>query len=162
MRGIVRGGVLVDVKTNHGLRCAKRLRVRWQQTPLFNRFTSVVLLHHHHEKAMPRFATALVHFPYGARPESGVCCHCTLRRPRRSRPRSREGRGLVGKGVRRGDRVIELAAKDSAPHLGGSLGSAGGLGRYPPYRLVLRILERRYFPLAAKRLPSIFAVYNEN
>ena len=68
-------------KTNHGLRCAKRLRVRWQQPPLFPQFTAIVHLRRPHEKAIPKFPSAFAHFPYGARPESGGCCHRTLRRP---------------------------------------------------------------------------------
>src|ERR1019366_665960 len=61
-------------KRNHGLRCAKRLGVRWQQPPLFAHFTAIVHLHHHREKAIPTFAFALAYFPYGARPESGGWC----------------------------------------------------------------------------------------
>ena len=77
--GNVWGVSSAHLTTIHGLRCAKRFRVRWQPPPLFNQFTAVIHLHHLHEKAMPKFAPALAHFPYGARPESGGGCHRRLR-----------------------------------------------------------------------------------
>jgi hypothetical protein len=56
------------------------------------------------------------------------------RRPTRKLTRYRnlgggltEGGSLGGKGVRRGEGVLKLAAKGSAPHLGGSIRGTGGL-----------------------------------
>ena len=62
-------------------------RVRWQQPPIFSQSTAIVHPHHHHKKAMPKFASALAHFPYGARAESGGCCRRTTRRFAHRRPR---------------------------------------------------------------------------
>jgi len=65
----------VHLRTNHGLRCAQRLRVRWQPPPLFFRFTAIVKFRHRHETVLPKIASASVCFPYGARTESGGGCH---------------------------------------------------------------------------------------
>jgi hypothetical protein len=116
--GNVWGVSSADVKTNHGLRCAKRLRVRWQPPPLFNQFTAVIHLHHLHEKAMPKFAPALAHFPYGARPESGGGCHRTLRRFAHRRLRSSTADEM-------------LSRRSGAPWLCGAFSSA--LAHRPNY-----------------------------
>src|ERR1035437_6989655 len=71
--GIVRGAVLVYLKTNHGLRCAKRFGVRVAGATAFLSIYSNCLLAL--PRAMPTFAEAFAQFPYGARTESGGGCH---------------------------------------------------------------------------------------
>src|ERR1039458_10731396 len=85
------GPVSPHLKRNHGLRCAKRLGVRWQQPPLFAQFTAIVHPHYHSEKAVLKPASALAHFPYGARAES-VCWCAGINRQEAEDEKSLRGR----------------------------------------------------------------------